>query len=996
MKASQLFLPLMLVFMAVISSALHAGFKKGETYHGFKLLEKRFVKEVNAECLYFEHVKSGARLLKIAADDPNKTFGIGFKTVPNSDCGTPHIIEHSVLNGSRNYPVKSPFDVLSKGSLKTFLNAFTGSDRTFYPFASMNDKDYFNLMHIYLDAVFNPLIYSDPRILKQEGWHYELESPDAPVVYKGVVYNEMKGAYSDPERELGYQANKVLFPDNGYRFSSGGYPSAIPKLTYEDFLAFHKKHYHPVNSHILLYGNADLDKELEVIDSEYLSKFEKEGGRPEIPLQKPFDKMKDLTANYSIGENDKTEGQTYLSLSFVAGLNSDQALVMALNALAEILVNQEAAPIRLALQKAGIGKEVGAYTDDIQQNVFQIVVQNANEQDKDKFRDIVLGALRETAEKGLDKKVVEGTLNRMEFQLREGNDAQKGLTYLFQALPGWFFADDPFLSLEYEKPLAELKTSLTGRYLENIIQKYLIDNPHSLLLTLVPKPGLEKENTAKMNEELAEYKKSLSPEKINALVQETKDLVAYQKREDTPEALATMPLLERKDINPKAEFYTVEEKKVAGVPVLSHEEFSNKVDYLRFMFDMRVLPGDLLPYAGLLTEVLGSENTDNYSYGDLDLALNTHTGGFRSFIINYLEDRDDNKMMPKFVVDSKAMNTKTGKLFELASEIVNHTRYKDTERLKDILVRYQSRLESQIKQDGRSFAYMRLQSYFTKAGGFREATGGFEYYWFISDLAKNFDKKAKEISENLAKTAALLFTKDNMIVTLTAAKEDYANAAEGIEKFIKTLPEGKNEYKTWTFDQGKKNEGFTSASKVQFVLQGYDFKKLGYSWNGKMRVLDQVLSTDYLHKRLRVIGGAYGGYSNFSPEGGVLLASYRDPNLKETLDNYMGAPEYLDKFEADEKEMTRFIIGTVSRMDMPYTPSQKGNIAVKYFLEKTKPEDLQKERDEVLSTTAQDIRGMKKLVSDVVSQKTYCVYGNEEKLKSQKDLFGSLENINRQ
>lgn len=996
MKSTQLLLPLLLVFMAVLSSALYAGFKKGETYHGFKLLEKRFVKEVNAECLYFEHVKSGARLLKIAAGDPNKTFGVGFKTVPNSDCGTPHIIEHSVLNGSKNYPVKSPFDVLSKGSLKTFLNAFTGSDRTFYPFASMNDKDYFNLMRIYLDAVFNPLIYNDPRILKQEGWHYELEDKDAPVVYKGVVYNEMKGAYSSPQRELDYEINKILFPDNGYRFSSGGYPTAIPKLTYEDFLNFHKTYYHPVNSHIVLYGDADLDKELALIDSEYLTKFEKSGGRPQIPLQKPFDKMKEKTAWYSIGENDKPEGQTFLSLSFVAGLNSDQALVMSLNVLTDVLVNQEAAPVRLALQKAGIGKDVYASVDDIQQNVFQIVVQNANPSDKDKFREVVMQALKEAVEKGLDKKAVEGTLNRIEFQLREGDDAQKGLTYGFQALPGWFFADDPFLTLEYEKPLAQVKTALTSRYLENIIQKDLIDNPHSLLLTLEPKPGLEKENIAKMNGELAEYKKSLSPEKIDALVKETKDLIAYQKREDTPEALATIPMLERKDINPKAEFYSLEEKKVAGVTVLSREEFSNQVEYIRFLFDARVLPTELVPYAALLTEVLGSQNTDNYSYGDLDQALNIHTGGFRSYLSTFLEDRDDNKMMPKFVLDSKAMNSKTDKLFELASEIVNHTRYQDLDRLKDIIVRYQSRLESQVKEDGRGFALKRLQAYFTNAGKFKEATGGFDYYWFISDLAKNFDARSKEISDNLAKTAALLFTKDNMIVTVTGAREDYEKTAGKIEEFTKKLPEGKSQYKTWSFKMDKKNEGFLSPSKVQFVLQGYDFRQLGYSWTGKMRVLDQILSTDYLHKRLRVIGGAYGGYSNFSPEGGVLLASYRDPNLKETLDNYMAAPEYLEKFQADEKEMTRFIIGTVARMDMPYTPSQRGSIAVKYFLEKTKPGDLQKERDEVLSTTVQDIREMKKLVSDVVAKKTYCVYGNEEKLKSQKDLFGSLENINHQ
>lgn len=522
--------PVCLLLLLAWSNTYPAEYKKGETYHGFKLLEKRFVKEVNAECLYFEHVKSGARVLKFATNDPNKTFGIGFKTVPETDCGTPHIIEHSVLNGSKNFPVKSPFDVLSKGSLKTFLNAFTGSDRTFYPFASMNEKDYFNLMHVYLDAVFNPLMYSDTRILRQEGWHYELESKDAPLIYKGVVYNEMKGAFSSPTRELNYQISRNLFPDNGYQYSSGGYPAAIPKLTHEAFVNFHKKYYHPVNSHIILYGDADLDKELSFIDSEYLSKYEKSGSRPVIPIQKPFTAMKEVTSYYSIGEGDKIQNQTYLTLNFVVGLNSDQALVMALNVLSDVLVNQEAAPVRLALQKAGIGQDVSAWVNDIQQNVFQIMVQNANPGDKEKFREIVMNTLREASEKGLDKKAIEGTINRMEFSLREGDDAQKGLTYGFQALPGWFFADDPFLTLEYEKPLARVKTALTGNYLESVIREHIINNPHSLLLALEPKPGLEKENNEKITKELAEYKKSLSPKEIDSLVNATRELIAYQKR----------------------------------------------------------------------------------------------------------------------------------------------------------------------------------------------------------------------------------------------------------------------------------------------------------------------------------------------------------------------------------------------------------------------------------------------------------------------------------
>jgi Zn-dependent M16 (insulinase) family peptidase len=554
-----------LIMLLGLKIAFAEEYKTGQIYHGFKLLEKRNVKEVNAECLQFEHVQSGARLLKIAANDPNKTFVIAFKTIPESDCGLPHIMEHSVLNGSENFPVKSPFDVLLKGSLHTFMNAMTGKDVTFYPVASMNDKDYFNLMHVYLDAVFKPLLYSDPRILKQEGWHCELMDAESPVVYKGVVYNEMKGAFSSPDRELYYQVNRHLFPDICYRYSSGGCPAAIPTLTYEKYLDFHRKYYHPSNSFILLYGDGELDRELTFVDGKYLSNFSKSDIRVEIPLQKPFEEMQSATAYYSVPEGTPTTDQSYLSLSIVAGTITDQSLYMALNALTNILVNHEAGPVRLALQEAGIGKEVNASLDNLQQNVFQIVVQNANPEDQDRFREIVLNTLRDCAAQGLDKDMVRGVINRIEFNLREGDDAQKGFNYMVQLLPGWLFANDPFLTLEYEKPLQKLKTALEGNFLESVICDYLIDNPHTLLLTLQPKPGLEQEINAQVANKLAEYKQSLLEGEIDALVQETERLIAFQQQEDSPEALATIPLLALSDISSEAPWYPVQEKKVSGL-----------------------------------------------------------------------------------------------------------------------------------------------------------------------------------------------------------------------------------------------------------------------------------------------------------------------------------------------------------------------------------------------------------------------------------------------
>lgn len=996
MKASRFVLNSILLFFFLINISCQSDkYKEGATYFGFKLIEKRFVEEINTDCYLFEHVKSGARLLKFATDDANKTFCIAFKTTPESDSGTPHIMEHSVLNGSKNFPVKSPFDILAKGSLNTFLNAMTGGDITLYPVASMNDKDYFNLMHVYLDAVFNPLIYDDPRILKQEGWHHELTSENEDVVYKGVVYNEMKGAFSSPIRELGYLIDKNLFPDNSYGFSSGGYPDAIPQLTYEQFLNFHRKYYHPSNSYIFLYGNADLDDELAFINDNYLTDYDKSEDIASIAIQKPFKELKRVTGYYSVPDGSSTEDKTYLNLSWVIGEGKDQALGMALDVLSDVLVNHESGPIRLALQEAGIGKDVSSYYDGQKQNSLHIRVQNANPLDIDNFYKIVMNTLQETAEKGIDKEKINGIINRLEFRLREGDDAQKGLTYIFQAYSGWFYDDNPFLSLEWEKPLAEIKNALTSDLLEKIIKEEIVDNPHSLLLSMEPKPGLENERNKIIASECAEFKEKLSATEIKTLIKDTEELVEYQKREDTKEALATIPLLSIADVNPQVEWYPILEYKVGDNDELYYDTFTNSIVYTNLLFDSRVISQEMIPYASLLTELLGSLNTENYSYGDLDNMLNIHTGGFNVSLVTYLEDRDDNKMIPKIVVSTKALNIKLDKLFELTDEILNRTIYSDKDRLKTVLSRHQSRLEDRVKRDGLGYARTRLTSYYSNQGMFNELTKGLEYYWFVTDLVNGFDKNAEEIIDNLEETAKLLINKKNLKVAVTCEKKDLEYFNNELENFLNKLSDDQFEAQQWEFKFENKNEGFLAASKVQYVLKGYNFKKLGYDWNGKMRVMNQVLSREWLTNQIRVIGGAYGGFCNFSSSGQVYFGSYRDPNLKETIDNFDASPKFLSEFKPDEDTMTRFIIGTIARMDRPLSPSDEGKLAVKRYLEKVTQEDIQKERDDVLATVPGDIREMNTLVADILKQNAFSVYGNEDKIKSNKDLFKKIMTLDK-
>ncbi len=962
----------------------------GNIIHGFRLIEKRFVREVNAECLHFSHEQSGARLLKIQADDPNKTFCIGFKTLPLADNGAPHIMEHSVLNGSRNFPVKSPFDVLLKGSLSTFLNAFTSKDYTMYPVASMNRKDYFNLMHVYLDAVFNPLIYDDPRIFQQEGWHYELTGPDAPLNYTGVVYNEMMGAFSNPQRELWYQVFRHLFPDNAYGFESGGLPAAIPTLTQDEFTGFHRKYYHPDNSYIFLYGDADLSEELAFLDEKYLSGYHKTGQAVEIAEQPPFASAKTVTERYPVMEGSETANQTFLTYNFVAGRNTDLALTLALDVLCEVLVNQESAPLRLALAEAGIGQDVSASSSNFLQHSVQIAVLNANPGDRDRFVEIVTGTLRKVIAGGIDKREIEGVINRIEFRLREGDDAQKGLTFLNMALPRWFFAGDPITGLEYEKPLEEVKQALTTRYLEEVAERWFTGNPHTLILSLEPDPKLEAERTALTEQVLAAKRASLDAETEHRLITETADLIAHQQREDTPEALATVPMLTLADIDRKAAFYPVSESRVEGIPVLMHETFTNHVVYLNLYFGMEGLTQEQLPYAALLANLLGSLGTDHYTFGELNQALNIHTGRFYTSLRTFLPRYDDRRMVPRFTVTSKAMNGKTGKLFALISEIVRCTRYDDLPRLRTLLSRHYSMLDAEVKGNGYPVASRRHASYTGNQGMFHEITTGLSYYWFVAQLMKDFETRGPEIATTLQEIAGILFRRGNLTAAMTGAGDDRPAFDLGLAGLAGDLGAGASDPKVWHFGTGPRREGLLAASSVQYVIKGYNFRRLGIEWDPKMRVLNQVLSTDWLQTRIRVIGGAYGGFSHVTPAGEFTFNSYRDPNLGATLANFDETPGYLEAFSADDSTMTRYIIGTIAELDTPRTPSQRGEQAFSTHFNGRTQEEVQRDREAVLSTTAGDIRRFAPVVRQVLEQGAVCVYGNADRLTAERGIFDSL------
>lgn len=983
--------------IAVLISGCSSGQKEikvGDMVHGFKLVKQQFVKELDAECYLFQHEKSGARLLKVAAKDDNKTFSIAFRTPPPDDTGLPHIMEHSVLNGSENFPVKSPFDVLMQGSLQTFLNAMTSSDFTVYPVSSRNMKDYFNLMHVYLDATLKPLLHKDERILKQEGWHYELESPDAPLVYKGVVYNEMKGAFSSPNRQLDFLLYRQLFPDNNYGKSSGGLPEAIPELTYEQFKAFHRKYYHPANSYIFVYGDADLEKELAFIDSNYLSGYDAITVDSDIPLQAGFSEAVTVHGEYGIPEGADTKGQTYLAWAAVFGRNTDQETTIALSILSDALVNNESAPLRRALREAGIGKEVDAYVDNIKQNVFQLTVQNAEAEDLEKFHAVLRSTLEKVISEGFDQKMLEGLINRMEFQLREGRGSWTGISAAMGSLPGWMFADDPFISLAYEKPLGTIKAGVGEKYFEELVRKALLENPHAATVVLKPVPGLERVRAEQVQQELAERKAQMSAEEIAGLVKETAELIAYQQREDSPEALASIPLLEIDDIDKKEEEYALKKEQVEGVDLLAYNEFSKGILYVDLYFDASTVPVGDIPYLQLYNELVGMLDTKDYTYSDLENEINRHTGGISTRVQTFAVERDDNRMKPYFLLSGKVMPEKLEKMLELADQQLNHTLWEtDHARLENLVRRMKARAEMMLSQNGMGTAAYRLLSYFSNNGAWQDRTGGLAYYRFLAELTDNYAGRREELVQRLQDIHARVIRRNGMLVSVVCSDDDMAGVRAALPGFLKGFAQRDVESVKLDFPKQALNEGLKDASKVQYVLKGYDFKKLGAEYSGTMEVLQQVLSRVYLQNRIRVIGGAYGGFARIDPAGALVFFSYRDPNLRETVENYKQAGEFLRKFEPSEPELRRLIIGTIAGRDRPLTPQQKGRVAMDRFLTGIPHATLQKERDEILTATAEKIRGYADLIDQVMQQDYLCVVGNEKKIEEQKDLFKTVTKL---
>ncbi|MBC8059393.1 MAG: insulinase family protein [Clostridiaceae bacterium] len=978
---------------ATVHSEVTTTLSLGQTYSGFRLMSEKPLAEINSTAMVFQHIKSGARLLYLKNEDQNKVFSINFYTPPSDDKGVNHVIEHSVLYGSEKYPVKSPLMQIMKDSVSNYANAITFNDRTEYPFATNNSKDFRNLMGIYMDAVFCPNFRKDSKIFSQEGWHYDLATKDADLTYNGVVYNEMKGNYSSPEVILQDAIMKSLFPDTLYRFEAGGDPQAIPQLTRDKTLETYYKYYTPSNSYIYLYGKLDILDNLKFLDGSYLGKFHKKEVITTIEVQKPFFQRQEKDAEYSVPIGSDTKNKSYLSLNYAVNINKNMDDMLGLQLLNLMLFASDTSPISNAIIQSGLGSSVQSNLNtNLAEPVFQITVNGAEATNKDKFLQFMDLNLAGIVKNGIDKQTITSVFNLAETSIRaQKTVGNKGLGYGENAIAGWMYTGDPTTYLGFEENLANIKKSIDTGYFQKLVQKYFIDNKHSSLIVFKPKVGLQEEMDAKVKKSLADYKSKLSAKDIDELVKQTKDLKTWQDTPDSKKALSAIPTLLLSDINTNTEKTPQIEKKIDKVKILEHPLYTNKVAYMNMYFDTSTVPQDKLQYLYLLSNIIGRIDTDKHNATEVYNEL-LNVGGL-CFTPSVIPKFKDNTVYyPKFVVSCSTLTDNLPNAINVISELINNSKMDNKAQLKNLVRSIKDSLVGSIINTPNSVSNTRIQSYLSPLGQYNE-TGDLQFYKFILDLDANFDFKAEEVINNLKAVSGLVFNKENLIVGVTIDPDQYNKFEQSLATLLSQIPNRKLKVYNYKFNNTTKNEGLMLPSQVQYIAKGYDINKLGYKYNGAMEVLGKILTTEYLMNEVREKGGAYGASFSISPQGTAMFSSYRDPNLKETLKIFDKSGDFLRKFKADDTQMTSYILGLINSKDTLLDPSTKGAIEDYGYISGKVEQDSTKIFNEIINTKAEDIRAYAPMMEAIAKQNIYCVVGGNERLQQNKSLFTKIIDV---
>lgn len=968
-----------------------------KSYSGFKIKEVAYIEELQSDAYLMEHEYSGARLLYLGNNDDNKVFSISFRTPPYDDTGVAHVLEHSVLCGSRKYRLKEPFVELVKGSMNTFLNAMTYPDKTMYPVASRNAKDFQNLMDVYLDAVFYPLIYDNPYTLLQEGWHYNIEKPEGELSYNGVVYNEMKGVFSSADALLDYEAMQALFPDTPYRFESGGHPDAIPELTQAAFEHFHTTYYSPENAFIYLYGDMDIAATLHYLDSQYLAAFKRTGAVASvIPLQEAPVRTQEITAAYPVGSDEELTGKTYHELHIVAGDARDVKTSMALRVLESVLLEGNSAPLRLALLKAGVAKDIsGSYAGSYRQPIFSIKAAGSEPNQRDEFVSVIYRTLQQLTINGIDKELLEAHLNYLEFKLREADFGAypKGLIYGISVMDSWLYDGDPLAGLRYNEALQQLHDGIKTRYYEQLIENYLLDNTHKALVTLTPERGKEEREQQALAVKMAAIKKTMDAAAITKHIEQCSELHKRQATIDTPAALETIPLLDRKDIRREVEVTKTTVTQQGSNEFLYVPAHTNKIAYLNWYFDLTGIDSKLLPYCYLLSDVLGKFNTDKYTYQELSTATNKYTGGVAFQLHAYSAAADANAYTIKFTVQAKALTANLDKLFTILGSVATGSKINDAKRLQEILDEVKTDWDSSFFSRGQTVACSRLASYFSSASRVNEQDQ-FSYYQFLQELSADFANRAEDTLAKLQQLLSLCFEKTQYLLAYSCAEDEQQTVLQQALQFTDTLPLSQTAGQAAQLLAAPgKNEGIMTPGKVQYVAAGGDFRKFGYEFHGSMKVLETILRYEYLWTKIRVQGGAYGATAHFDRNGTMFFASYRDPKLKESLQAYRDLPDWLAVLELSERELTKYVIGTISGLDTPLTNSMRLEQAGIYHLKQVTTAMRQQMRSEIIDISNDDLHKLAPLIRATLSDNYLCVVGSSQSIEANKELFQTTRHI---
>ncbi|MCA9953812.1 MAG: insulinase family protein [Anaerolineales bacterium] len=925
--------------------------------HGFELIREEEIEERNTTARLYRHLKSGAELLSLENDDENKSFGIAFRTPPEDSTGLPHIMEHSVLGGSQKYPLKEPFVELVKGSMKTFLNAFTSADMTAYPVASTNTQDFYNLVDVYLDAVLNPLI--TPNHLAQEGWHLELEKVEDPLIYKGVVFNEMKGAYSSPEGVLYRHIKSTMFPDNAYRNDSGGDPEVMPNLTYEQFRTFHETYYHPANSRIVFYGDDDPDKRLALADS-YLREFEQAEVDTAVPVHDPFEKPLRTTFPYAVEADGDNSQKHYVTVNWVLPpTDNDMVLQRALTVLSYTLLGTAGSPLRKTLVDSGLGDDVigGGYSSRMRQGTFSVGMKGVKAESIEAVEKLILGTLAKLADEGFEPEAVEAAVNSIEFSLRENNTGSfpRGLSLTFGAFANWLYDLDPLAPLKFEGPLTAVKAAIADdpMYLPNLIRTTLLENNHRGTVILEPDPTLQQRQETAEKEKLAAIKARLNEAQLNDIIRQTRELKALQEKADSPETVALLPRLTLDDLDKENKTIPTEQTETTGVPTLFHDLFTNGIVYLELGMNLHALPADLLPYVKLFGRALVEIGTESQDFVQLQQRIGRSTGGI--YPVTLLSNkRGAAESAAWLFLRGKATMNQAHEMLDIMRDVLLTVSLDNPERFRQMVLRAKAGLESGLVPSGHAVVNRRLRSYFSESAWASEQMGGIDYLFFLRQLAEQIDNDWPSVLARLEAVRAILISRQNMLANVTLDSENWHTFQPQLANLLTQMPDLPVDMKTWDWQRPLRNEGLTIPAQVNYVAKGGNLYELGYQEHGSVSPIVNYLRTTYLWEKVRVQGGAYGGFVGFSNYTGVLAYySYRDPNLLSTLDVYDNVASFLQRGVSDDDRI-KSIIGAISAIDNYELPDAKGYTAMSRILSNISDEYRQQKREEILNATSAD------------------------------------------